>query len=136
MACSVGQLPGTGRQNNRQRKLRRRHCHSRGVVFIGSTRDEKFRAFDSASGRLLGEWPLPAGGYACPATYRVNGKQYVVIAAGGGGKSAPAAVIAMWRLPCGYSRKNTTARATKYFEAHFQCAGVPRIHRAFSINET
>lgn len=57
-----------------------------GLVFIGSTRDEKFRAFDSASGKLLGEWPLPAGGYACPATYQINGKQFVVIAAGGGGK--------------------------------------------------
>lgn len=57
-----------------------------GIVFIGSTRDEKLHAFDSADGRLLGEWPLPAGGYACPSTYGVNGKQYVVIAAGGGGK--------------------------------------------------
>ena len=57
-----------------------------GIVFIGSTRDEKFRAFHSASGQLLGEWTLPAGAYACPATYAVNGRQYVVIAAGGGGK--------------------------------------------------
>lgn len=57
-----------------------------GLVFIGSTRDEKFRAFDSATGKGLGEWQLPAGGYACPATYQVNGRQYVVIAAGGGGK--------------------------------------------------
>lgn len=57
-----------------------------GVVFIGSTRDEKFRAFDSATGKLLGAWQLPAGGYAAPATYQVNGKQFVVIAAGGGGK--------------------------------------------------
>lgn len=57
-----------------------------GLVFIGSTRDEKFRAFDSATGKLLGEWQLPAGGYAAPATYQVNGRQYVVIAAGGGGK--------------------------------------------------
>lgn len=57
-----------------------------GLVFIGSTRDEKFRAFDSASGKLLWEGALPAGGYACPCTYQVNGKQYVVIAAGGGGK--------------------------------------------------
>jgi quinoprotein glucose dehydrogenase len=57
-----------------------------GIVFIASTRDEKFRAFDSATGQLLGEWQLPAGGYAAPATYQVNGKQFVVIAAGGGGK--------------------------------------------------
>lgn len=57
-----------------------------GLVFIASTRDEKLHAFDSASGKILWEGVLPAGGYACPATYQVNGKQYVVIAAGGGGK--------------------------------------------------
>lgn len=57
-----------------------------GLVFIGSTRDEKFRAFDSSNGKILWEGTLPAGGYACPSSYQVNGKQYVVIAAGGGGK--------------------------------------------------
>jgi quinoprotein glucose dehydrogenase len=57
-----------------------------GLVFIASTKDEKFRAFDKATGKLLWEIKLPAGGYASPATYMVNGKQYIVIAAGGGGK--------------------------------------------------
>ncbi|MCS6777242.1 MAG: ThuA domain-containing protein [Chloroherpetonaceae bacterium] len=57
-----------------------------GLVFIGATRDEKFRAFDKDTGALLWEYQLPAGGYATPCTYMVNGKQYVVIAAGGGGK--------------------------------------------------
>ncbi len=55
-----------------------------GVLFIGATNDEKFRAFDMKSGRKLWEVALPAGGYATPATYVVNGRQYVVIAAGGG----------------------------------------------------
>jgi quinoprotein glucose dehydrogenase len=55
-----------------------------GLVFIGATKDERFRAFDKKTGRLLWETKLPAGGYATPATYEVNGKQYVVIAAGGG----------------------------------------------------
>ena len=55
-----------------------------GLVFIGATKDEKFRAFDSHTGKLLWETTLPAGGYASPATYAVGGKQYVVIAAGGG----------------------------------------------------
>src|SRR5690606_22161096 len=55
-----------------------------GVLFIGATRDEKFRAFDMKTGRVLWETDLPAGGYATPATYAVNGRQYVVIAAGGG----------------------------------------------------
>ena len=55
-----------------------------GVLFIGATRDEKFRAFDASSGKVLWETSLPAGGYATPATYSVNGRQFVVIAAGGG----------------------------------------------------
>jgi len=55
-----------------------------GLVFIGATKDEKFRAFDKKSGKVLWETSLPAGGYATPSTYEVNGKQYVVIAAGGG----------------------------------------------------
>ena len=57
-----------------------------GLVFIGATQDEKFRAFHKTTGKLLWETELPAGGYASPCTYEVNGKQYVVIAAGGGGK--------------------------------------------------
>ncbi|GJG85285.1 hypothetical protein tb265_04660 [Gemmatimonadetes bacterium T265] len=55
-----------------------------GLVFIAATSDEKFRAFDKATGRLLWEAPLPAAGYATASTYAVVGRQYVVIAAGGG----------------------------------------------------
>lgn len=55
-----------------------------GLVFIAATQDAKFRAFDKASGKLLWEATLPAAGYATPSTYSVRGKQYVVIAAGGG----------------------------------------------------
>jgi quinoprotein glucose dehydrogenase len=55
-----------------------------GLIFIGATKDEKFRAFDKRTGQVLWETTLPAGGYATPATYAVGGKQYVVIAAGGG----------------------------------------------------
>lgn len=57
-----------------------------GLVFIAATQDEKFRAFDKRSGKVLWEAQLLAGGYASPCTYEVKGKQYVVIAAGGGGK--------------------------------------------------
>jgi len=57
-----------------------------GLVFIGATQDEMFRAFDKTTGKVLWEAQLPAGGYASPCTYEVKGKQYVVIAAGGGGK--------------------------------------------------
>jgi quinoprotein glucose dehydrogenase len=44
------------------------------------------RAFDSDTGAVLWEQKLPAGGYATPATYSVGGKQYVVIACGGGNR--------------------------------------------------
>lgn len=57
-----------------------------GLVFIGATKDEMFRAFDAATGAILWEAKLPAGGYATPATYSLNGKQYVVIACGGGAR--------------------------------------------------
>jgi len=56
------------------------------VVFIGASMDERFHAYDAKSGKLLWEYQMDAGGYATPATYQVDGRQYVVIAAGGGGK--------------------------------------------------
>ncbi len=56
-----------------------------GLVFIAATtRDNKIRAFDKRSGKLLWEGTLPAAGNATPATYEVRGRQFVVIAAGGG----------------------------------------------------
>jgi len=57
-----------------------------GLIFIGASQDEKFRAIEKATGKILWEYQLPFGGYATPATYEVDGKQYVVIAAGGGGR--------------------------------------------------
>jgi quinoprotein glucose dehydrogenase len=56
-----------------------------GLLFIGATNfDKKFRAFDKYTGKLLWETTLPFAGNAAPATYQINGRQYVVIAAGGG----------------------------------------------------
>ncbi len=56
-----------------------------GLLFIGATSfDKKFRAFDKSTGELLWETTLPFAGNATPATYAANGRQYVVIAAGGG----------------------------------------------------
>ncbi len=61
-----------------------------GVLLIAATNhDRKFRAFDKVSGKLLWETTLPAAGNATPATYEVNGKQYVVIACGGGKSGRP-----------------------------------------------
>jgi quinoprotein glucose dehydrogenase len=58
-----------------------------GLIFIAATADEKIRAFEKHSGRVLWEYQLPAGGYATPSVYMVNGRQYVAIAAGGSGKN-------------------------------------------------
>ncbi|WP_018623257.1 PQQ-binding-like beta-propeller repeat protein [Spirosoma luteum] len=55
-----------------------------GLLFIASSRDELIRAFDRKTGRELWRAKLPAAGYASPSTYAVNGRQYVVIACGGG----------------------------------------------------
>lgn len=57
-----------------------------GLVFIGAAMDERFHAFDKDTGELLWEYQMEAGGYATPATYEIDGRQYIVIAAGGGGK--------------------------------------------------
>lgn len=56
-----------------------------GVAFIGATADNYIRGFDVANGKELWRARLPAGGQATPMTYSVNGRQYVVIAAGGHG---------------------------------------------------
>jgi len=57
-----------------------------GLVFIGATNDSRFRAFDKDTGKELWVTKLPASGHATPMTFRGknSGKQFVVIAAGGG----------------------------------------------------
>jgi quinoprotein glucose dehydrogenase len=60
-----------------------------GLLFVAATKDEKFRAFDAKTGKVVWETKLPAGGYATPSTYMVNGKQYIVIACGGGKMGTP-----------------------------------------------
>ena len=71
-----------------------------GLVFIAATMDAKFRAFDKNSGRLLWEATLPAPGYATPSTFAVRGKQFVVVAAGGGKLgSKPSDTYVAYSLP-------------------------------------
>lgn len=55
-----------------------------GLIFIAATPDEKIRAFDKNTGKILWETKLPAAGFASPSTYMIDGKQYLVIACGGG----------------------------------------------------
>ena len=56
-----------------------------GLIFMAGTTDNMLRAYDQDTGDVLWETKLPAGGNATPSTYMVNGKQYLVIAAGGHG---------------------------------------------------
>ena len=56
-----------------------------GLVFIGAAMDNYLRAFDIETGRELWKGRLPAGGQATPMSYAANGRQFVVIAAGGHG---------------------------------------------------
>ncbi|RPD41171.1 PQQ-binding-like beta-propeller repeat protein [Chitinophaga barathri] len=60
-----------------------------GLVLIAATKDAKMRAFNKRTGQLLWETSLPASGFATPAVYNVNGKQFVVIACGGGKLNVP-----------------------------------------------
>jgi quinoprotein glucose dehydrogenase len=55
-----------------------------GVIFIAATSDAKIRAFNKKTGKLLWEADLPAAGFATPSIYEVNGKEFLVIACGGG----------------------------------------------------
>jgi quinoprotein glucose dehydrogenase len=55
-----------------------------GVLFIAATKDEKIRAFEKETGQILWEAKLPAAGHATPAVYEKDGKQFLVIACGGG----------------------------------------------------
>lgn len=55
-----------------------------GLVFIAATLDAKIRAFNKRTGQIVWEHDLPAAGFATPSTYQIDGRQYVVIACGGG----------------------------------------------------
>jgi membrane-bound PQQ-dependent dehydrogenase (glucose/quinate/shikimate family) len=73
-----------------------------GLVFIGGTFDPYFRAFDIETGKELWKAELPDSGHATPMTFALNGKQYVVIAAGGHDKiseETPGDALVAFTLP-------------------------------------
>jgi glucose dehydrogenase len=71
-----------------------------GLVFIGATHyDNKLRAFNKQTGKLLWETVLPFAANATPAIYELNGKEYVVVAAGGGRDRASGALFVAFSLP-------------------------------------
>ena len=66
-----------------------------GLLFIAAARDGKLRAFNKYSGKLLWEYDLPAPGFATPAVYEAGGRQFVVIACGGGKLGTPSGDVYM-----------------------------------------
>ena len=72
-----------------------------GLVFIGATTDRSLRAFDAESGRELWKHRLPYTGNATPMSYRLgpDGRQFVVIAAGGHAWSEPGDAVIAFALP-------------------------------------
>jgi quinoprotein glucose dehydrogenase len=85
----LGEVPGSGLTNTGSENYGGPVVTASGLLFIGATNyDRKFRAFDAHTGTVLWETTLPAAGNATPAVYEVDGKEYVVIGAGGG-KGAP-----------------------------------------------
>lgn len=60
-----------------------------GLLFIAAARDGKLRAFNKYNGKLLWEYPLPAAGFATPSVYEAQGRQFIVIACGGGKLGTP-----------------------------------------------
>ena len=89
-----------------------------GLVFIGATNfDKKFRAFNKKTGQLLWETTLPFAGNATPATYEIDGRQFIVIAASGskGGEFEPnprrvqrGAIYVAFALPKGVVSSRTS----------------------------
>ncbi|MGG7518293.1 glucose/quinate/shikimate family membrane-bound PQQ-dependent dehydrogenase [Allorhizobium undicola] len=72
-----------------------------GLAFLGAAVDNYLRAYDLASGKVLWEGRLPAGGQATPMSYDLNGKQYVVMVAGGHGSigTKPGDYVIAYTLP-------------------------------------
>ena len=73
-----------------------------GLVFIAATNDKRFRAFEAATGREFWSSTIDGSGHATPMTFQgKSGRQFVVIAAGGGGffGSTPADALVAFALP-------------------------------------
>ncbi len=85
------------------------------VLFIAATADNYLRAYNMTNGEKLWQGRLPAGGQATPMTHEVNGKQYVVISAGGHGSLARRWATISSRMRCRMTQnkcKTATSAAT------------------------
>jgi glucose dehydrogenase len=110
------QLAGTGVRATGTPNLGGAIATAGGLVFIAATNDRQLRAFESRSGQLLWHAELPASGHATPTTYRGphSGRQFVVVAAGGGGRfsSAVSDAIVAFALPTSRATNGTSAKNT------------------------
>ncbi len=85
-----GEIPESGLKNTGSENYGGGIVTAGGVLFIGATNhDKKMRVYDKRTGKLLWEYTMDAAGNATPVVYEWKGRQYVVIAAGGGKSGAP-----------------------------------------------
>jgi glucose dehydrogenase len=100
----LGETPGSGLKNTGSENYGGPVVTASGLLFIAATNfDNKSRAFDARTGKVLWETTLPAAGNATPAVYEANGKQFVVIAAGGNWDAASGGIYVALRChdhPC------------------------------------
>jgi quinoprotein glucose dehydrogenase len=96
-----GEYPALGLHNTGSENYGGGVVTAGGLLFIAATvYDKKMHAFDKTTGKLLWEATLPAAGNATPAVYELNGKQYIVIACGGGKSKDPSgATYVAFALP-------------------------------------
>jgi quinoprotein glucose dehydrogenase len=96
----LGEVPGSGLTDTGSENYGGPVVTASGLLFIGATNyDRKFRAFDAHTGAVLWETTLPAAGNATPAVYEVNGKEYIVIGAGGGKGAESGGTYVAFALP-------------------------------------
>ena len=90
-----------------------------GLLFIAAASDGKLRAFNKRTGQLLWEYDLPAPGFSTPSMYNLNGKQYIVVACGGGKLGTKLGMLT-WRLlyPVNNNNYNSGLKPLN----HFNCA--------------
>lgn len=83
------QLAGQGRGRTGSENYGGAVVTAGGLIFIAATPDAKLRAFDKQTGEEVWQASLPAAGFATPSTYSVDGRQFIVVAAGGGKLGQP-----------------------------------------------
>ena len=85
----LGNEPGLGIEGTGTENYGGPVVTANGLLFIAATKDGMFRCFDKRTGALLWETELPAASFATPSMYAVDGRQFIVLACGGGKLGTP-----------------------------------------------